>query len=308
MVDSPTLTRATLHCEYPPYMQRPPRDVPAAGLVQLPMGTHVTLAAEANKPLVVAEVDVLRGSNSPVTHKLNLAAEFGKPERRFSLPLGALDCDQTLLCNLLDDDGIRSRDPVRISIGAVPDEPPQVTVQLEGIGLAITPSAMLPAAGEIIDDYGVARAWFEYGIDAGPALEQPLAAIRSGANKVAVHEAFEVGSLGLQPKQKFHLAIGAADNDALAAAPNTASSQRYTLDVVTPEQLRSMLESRELLLRRRFETIIGEFTETRDLLARLELETEKPQADAKATSGQKNKDGIDGKKKSAAPDRKARGR
>jgi hypothetical protein len=43
------------------------------------------------------------------------------------------------------------------------------------------------------------------------------------------------------------------------------------LDVVTPAQLRSMLEARELQLRRRFETILQEFTDTRDLLARIDI-------------------------------------
>ena len=44
------------------------------------------------------------------------------------------------------------------------------------------------------------------------------------------------------------------------------------LDVVTPEQLRALLESRELVLRQRFESIMREMTETRDLLARAKME------------------------------------
>ena len=64
----------------------------------------------------------------------------------------------------------------------------------------------------------------------------------------------------------------AADGFALDAGPNVGSSQRYVLDVVTPEQLRSMLEARELMLRRRFETIVEELTDTRNLLSALTTE------------------------------------
>jgi hypothetical protein len=55
------------------------------------------------------------------------------------------------------------------------------------------------------------------------------------------------------------------------------------LDVVTPDQLRAMLESRELVLRQRFEAIIQEVTETRDLLLRIDFGT--PDAAEKTTEG-----------------------
>ncbi len=82
----------------------------------------------------------------------------------------------------------------------------------------------------------------------------------------------DVGDLKLEPKQRLHWSVQAADRCALAAGPNVGTSQRHVLDVVTAEQLRSMLEARELMLRRRFETIIAELTDTRDLLAGLEFD------------------------------------
>lgn len=271
VVDSPTLTSTTLHCVYPPYMNRAPRDMAVTGLVQLPRGTQVTIQAEANKPLMTVQWDVVSPDAPPQTHKRDLVAETGKPQTRFSFELAALDSDKTLLCTLLDADGIRSRDPVRLSLGAVPDEAPQVNVQLDGISTAITALARLPASGEITDDYGVAKTWFDIHVDDGPPRRQPLQAAPAGREKVPVAEALEVGSLELKPKQKLHFTVQAADTYALGDAPNVGSSQRYVLDVVTPEQLRAMLEARELMLRRRLETMIDEFTETRDLLARLEL-------------------------------------
>lgn len=271
VVDSPTLTSTTLHCVYPGYMNRAPRDMAITGLVQLPRGTKVTIQAEANKPLTTVQWDVVSPDAPPQTHKRDLVAETGGPQTHFSFELPALDSDKTLLCTLLDADGIRSRDPVRLSLGAVPDEAPQVNVQLEGISTAITSMARLPAAGEISDDYGVAKAWFDIHVDDGQPRHLPLQAAPAGRDKLPVDEALELGSLQLKPKQRLHFLVQAADTYALGDAPNVGSSQRYVLDVVTPEQLRAMLEARELMLRRRLETMIDEFTETRDLLARLDL-------------------------------------
>jgi hypothetical protein len=276
VVDSPTLTKTVAHCEYPAYTHRTSRDLPMTGLVQLPRGTQVTIDAEANKPLVQVQLDVVSPDGPPVTHKIDLLAADGKPQSHFSFQLPALDSDKTLLCTLLDADGIRSRDPVRLSLGAVPDEAPQVNVQLEGIGTVITAAAQLPAVGEIVDDYGLAKVWFDFNVDDQPAQQQALKQAPAERNKLAVHESLEVGPLALHPKQKLHFTVQAADTFALADAPNQGSSQRYVLEVVTPEHLRAMLEARELMLRRRFETMIAEFTESRDLLARLELTEPKP--------------------------------
>ena len=55
----------------------------------------------------------------------------------------------------------------------------------------------------------------------------------------------------------------AAEEDA-----NVGTSERWLLDVVTPEQLRAMLEAREVVLRWRFKAIVEEVTQTRDVLLR----------------------------------------
>jgi hypothetical protein len=271
VVDSPTISRMILHCEYPPYMHRTARDIPVAGLMPLPRGTTVTIHAEANKPLVSVQIDDMADENTPVTHTLEIAAENGQPPESFEFALPPLQSDKSLLFTLRDHDGIRSRDAVRLTLAAIADEPPQVNVQLRGIGTAITAAARLPAAGDVTDDYGIAKIWFETRVSDGPPSEQPFAAQVDGQEKLEVNGALEVRDLQLEPKQKLQLAVLASDTLTLEGGPNVGNSQRYVLDVVTPEQLRSMLEARELVLRRRFETIVDELTDTRNLLATLKV-------------------------------------
>lgn len=278
-VDSPTISQMTLHCEYPPYMRRSPRDIPVAGLMELPRGTQITLHAESNKPLVAVQIDDVADENSPRTHQLDLAAEHGQPRTGFEFVLPRLDIDATLLFTLTDSDAIRSREAVRLSLRAVPDEPPQVDVRLKGIGTAVTPNAQLPAVGDVADDYGLAKIWFEFHADDSPAKEKPVNVAVSGQEKLTVADVLEIGDLQLQPKQKLHWVVRAADGFDLESGPNVGSSQQYALDVVTPEQLRYILEARELTLRQRFETIVEEFTDTRNLLAGVEIAPKSPAAE-----------------------------
>jgi hypothetical protein len=268
VVDSPTINQMTLHCEYPTYMRLAPRDLPVSGIMPVPFGTRITVRAQANKDLREAQIDEVLDGAAPTTHKLRV--DSGKNSRQFEFTIEKLTADATLLVTLFDTDGIRSRDPVRLSLSAVADEVPRVGARLVGIGTAITPAARLPMVGDIEDDYAISRAWFQVQIDDGTPREQPFSSDPAGKGKVQVDESLEVGPLELKPKQKLHLLAQAADTYDLADKPNVGTSQKYVLDVVTPADLRSMLEARELQLRRRFETIFQEFTDTRDLLARVE--------------------------------------
>jgi predicted DNA-binding protein len=65
--------------------------------------------------------------------------------------------------------------------------------------------------------------------------------------------------------------VKAADRCDLGSGPNVGTSDRWQLDVVTPDQLRTMLQGRELVLRQRFEVVVKEVGDTRDTLARIDL-------------------------------------
>lgn len=283
VVDSPTVTQMTLHCEYPAYTHRSPREIPVSGIMPIPVGTKVVIKAQSNKDLRTVQIDEILDGSSPLSERITIAEDAGQP-RQFEYAIDAFQTDATLLFTLHDSDGLKSRDPIRLALTAVPDEPPQVAARLSGIGTAITPKARLPLTGEITDDYAIGRAWLETKIDEGAAKEQPFATDPAGRDKLQVNEAVEVGPFNLKPKQKLHLVASAADTYDLAEKPNVGTSQKYVLDVVTAEQLRSMLEARELQLRRRFETIYQEFNDTRDLLARIDLNDAqaRPQAEKPA--------------------------
>lgn len=265
VVDSPTI-EMTLRYQLPSYMDLPGRELPASGTMQLPQGTRLVLAATANKDLVRVQVEAA-GEEPSAGRMIEMAAD---DRRHFQYTVPQLDKDTTLLFTLWDTDGIRNREPVRLTLAAVPDEPPRLAALLQGVGTAITPRARLPVSGQVTDDYGLARVWFEHSVDPQPAAVKPIAAPQPHTTSYDLNTVFDVEPLGLTPGKKLLLCVKAADHRDIGGGPNVGSSERWVREIVTPEQLRAILEARELVLRQRFEAILREVGETRDLLSRLD--------------------------------------
>lgn len=268
VVENPAIVEMWLDLEFPAYMARSPRTVRATGLMQFPQGTRIRVRGRANKPLVRLAVET-----DPQEHPRpaqTLVPEADDPSR-FHLRLPPLTGNTTLLFTLHDADGIKSREPVRLALSAAEDRPPEFSVRLEGIGLAITPHAILPTKGRVSDDYGLARVWFEYEVDGGKPAHQPIAQFANPTAEMEIAHTLDVRPLGLRPGQKFQFGLKAEDRYDLGPSPNTGQSERWALSVVTAEQLRTMLEARELVLRQRFETVLDDVTATRDLVARIDF-------------------------------------
>ena len=81
--------------------------------------------------------------------------------------------EYTLQFTLRDTDGFKARDPIFLTLVAVPDEPPEVKVRLVGTREpVVTPKGRLPVTGMITDDQGLGRAWWDYTVEerAAPAI------------------------------------------------------------------------------------------------------------------------------------------
>ncbi len=279
VVDSPTISEMTLDCELPAYIGRRQTPLPVTGVMQIPSGSRIVVrASAANKELARVQVQTIAAQRSEPVRTLN-RDDLDADGRGFSYALGTLTRDTTTAFTLTDADGITGRDPVRLALVALPDEPPQVAAQLDGIGSAVTPRARIPLVGRVADDHGLGRIWFELAVDAQPPAERTIRAFSDRPAECALDgAAVELGELSLKPGQRLSLAVQAADLCDLEGRPNQAAGERWTLEVVAPEQLRAMLDARELALRQRLERSIQELTETRDLLAKLDFAPTKSSA------------------------------
>lgn len=277
VVDSPTIIEVKLACEFPAYMvdeslsQWLPRTVDYTSGLQLPQGTRFVLQCRANKPL--ARVDVMNpDTRESVTVPIN---ESDGEQSSFVHAVSRLAEHLTLDVTLTDVDDVRSERPYRIHIAGIEDLPPSIDMRLRGIGSAVTPEVVVPAQGKIMDDYSLSRAWVEVTVNDRAPLEFPFQPSSVGAADAAVDfraERSKPDGVALQPQDKLHVTIKALDKRDLGEGPNVASGDHHELDVVTPEQLLTFLESHELSLRRRFEQIIDEMTETRQMLLRVKTD------------------------------------
>jgi hypothetical protein len=116
-----------------------------------------------------------------------------------------------------------------------------------------------------------------------------LTAEPAGQNELAVRQTLDTRDF-VKPNQlaagdKLQLAVKASDCCQLGQGPNIGSSQYFVLQVVTPADLRTRLDRRELQLRQRFENLVAEMVETRDLMARIATRPPDPPESTPAATG-----------------------
>ncbi len=279
VVDSPAVVSTKLDLHYPPYMVDEAtsnylpvidQDYLPSGTF-IPLGTSVTLKFRANKDLRRAEI--LNVDTSKVEEIVVDPAATNR--QSFEYTIDKLSATTTLEVSLLDADGVSTDAPHKVFLTAVEDHAPQVDVKLRGIGTVVTPDVIIPIQGKISDDYAVAKAWFDIQLNdsADPQkIDVPLgkAGAIDGSIDFRARRALDSAS-ELKPKDKLYLTIQGIDRFDLTGDPQTGSSDRYQLDVVTPDELLAQLEVRELGLRRRFELTLEELAQMRDSLLRVKV-------------------------------------
>jgi hypothetical protein len=276
VVDSPAVIETAMDLVYPKYMvdeatssHLPAENQPyvAAGTF-LPIGTQVTLKFKTNKPLRQAHILPIGGEEWTIE-----IPPDAKDTLSFAYRIDALPGSMALEISLLDTDNVATEQPHRVFLTAIEDQPPEVDVALKGIGSAVTPDVMIPLRGKINDDYGIQKTWAAVQVnESGDDQERAVSLGKGGAVDHRIdfrEERADKTPLEIKPGDKLFLSVKAADKFDLAGEPHVASGDRYSLDVVTPEQLLAQLEVREIGLRRRFELIIEEVTQMRDSLLRV---------------------------------------
>jgi len=290
VLDPPALAELRIGYTLPEYLGGGQREATPARLVQVPRGSTVEITCGSTKPLQAARL-VATGTTGEQTLADQPADDAGTAGRTMvSGTIGPLDGEVAIAVSLLDTDGLENREPIGFILAAVPDEPPTLALRLRGISTAVTPRARLPVVGTIADDHGLAAAALvvepvakaagggaragsaaEGAAPAAPGQSFPVGRIAAGAAVVEfpfdAPEWLALEPLGLATGTRIALTVRASDACGLPPGPNTATSDTWPLDVVTPEELLAMLEAREIILRRRFESVVADLTQARDRVA-----------------------------------------
>jgi hypothetical protein len=279
VLEPPALETLRITATPPAYLGNTPRELPAARVVQVPRGAAVEIACTATKPLsgatmVAVSVGAAAAATETVLATVPAADATGgsgppsAPVRAIVGRIAALDADCSVVVRFTDTDGLVNREPVAFTLSAVPDEPPQVAVRLHGISTAVTPRARVPLVGAISDDHGIGEAAVRLKVADAAEAAVPLARVRTGDALVELPveaaEVVELEPLGLGVGRTLELAVTATDTCTLAGGPQAGTSDAWSLAIVSPEALVAMLEAREIILRRRYESCVADLTQARD--------------------------------------------
>jgi hypothetical protein len=215
------------------------------GTFSVPSGSHVKVLLETASALdsVAARTD--RGEL--------LKPDWQGPGRReFGLALPVVR-DTVLSVDVVDERGVRSAQPFRVRLHAVPDQPPDVRLAVHGVGELVTPVARLPFAVDVTDDYGlgdihvIARA----GGEGGRATRIDVA---DGKGSRSLRREVTVGVpyLGAAAGDRLFFRAVAADS-AVAGGSHTGQSAELAFRVVSAAELLNALLLTQLDLRRDLE-------------------------------------------------------
>jgi hypothetical protein len=298
VVDAPALETIGVVATLPEYLGGGRREPPTSRIVQIPRGSRVRITCRATKPLAAASVttrSLTASPEEPPTVLATLATGSGREPaaREITAELPQLDADCLLSVQFTDTDGLVNREPISVTLAAVPDELPQAALRLRGISTAVTVRGRLPLEGTVSDDHGLADAAVHLSVtpgkgqpEAGPPRTLPIPRVQGGAARVEFPatrpEIVPLESLALLPGSRLEVSVVARDRCTLDGEPQSGRSETWTLDIVTPEQLQSLLEAREIVLRRRYEAAIEDLSQARERLG--EAVTRPAAADADAAA------------------------
>ena len=277
VLDPPALEKLLITSTPPAYLGSGRRESPPARIVQIPRGSAVEIACTCTKPLSAATMVAVAGGGSAAEEVLatfsaaDSVSGAGPPPatgRTIVGRIAALDTDRSIVVRFTDTDGLMNREPVMFTLSALPDEPPQVAMRLRGVSTAVTPRARVPLVGTISDDHGLGGAAVRLRVADGGETVLPVARVRTGDAVVELPadaaEVMQLEPLGLAVGRKLELVVTATDTCTLGGEPNAGTSDAWSLDVVAPEVLVAMLEAREIILRRRYESCVADLTQARD--------------------------------------------
>ncbi|MCC7337370.1 MAG: hypothetical protein IT422_19955 [Pirellulaceae bacterium] len=279
VVEPAVIADMQLACEYPSYLldslsvRAQQETLEYRTGIFIPEGTDVTLRGTASGPL--SRVDyLLHGATDQQGSEIqDEVRSLDCSDATFEIPLGKVAHSQVIEVRLLDQFGLSAEQIPRYVIAVREDTIPEVTAQLDGIGLAITPNAMLPIVGSVTDDHGVQTITADLAVNESEPLSLPLELEETKLQAtIDLEQLVQQGTTQLAPGATLGIVVSASDYYDLKPQPHVGRGQPVQLSVVTPDQLLVILDRQELELRQRLEQIVAELEQLREVLQTLKNE------------------------------------
>jgi len=267
LIDPPALLNIRFVVRCPSYMRRlTPIVLPGGtGALGVPLGAKVTVQAKANKDLSAAAI-LLDGRKAAQMHQQTAVVDGKKvplPRQyvgEFEITGRNEPVTKVLRFALTDRDGHTSRRGAKYVVQVQPDHRPTLDIKKSGIGVRISPRAVIPLHLRVRDDHGLAAV----------AIGVREGGTSTDANAQAVSLPPDVGRefdhaqdcdlepLKLKPGATIYVAATATDTlPKLYGGPNVAESSALAFSVVKTEDLMAEFLRRQKEIRLEFIQAIG---------------------------------------------------
>ena len=278
VVESAVVADMRLRLSYPKYLLDEFSSRPASEVLEyrsglrIPEGTEVVLLGRASTEL--SRIDYLvMDPDSQVADSDEESAEV--PVRslavqgtEFAIPLGSISSNSVIELLLIDEFGLPSEQVSRYVVPMLEDTVPEVNSLLDGIGIAITPDAILPIRGTVVDDNAIGQTNLEIAFNESEPALVPLQLTSNGElqSDVDLQELQTRRGFSIQPEMTLGMVVTARDFYDLNGLSHEGRGQPQQLSVVTADQLLVILDRQELELRQRLELIMIELEQLDEAL------------------------------------------
>jgi len=268
VVPPPVLENIRVTLTEPTYARGETTRLPKGiGHVEGLVGSQVKIKAVANK--------ALRFSKLRIRNTKSLALELSADGRNFEATFEITEAGvYSYWFELRDRQGFENPDARRYEIRGIADAPPEVHIDNPPTDLSVTVDAEVPVQIVARDDLGLNSVRLRYGFDSAESAKVvPLHAGQERPLELTLDHVWKLSEMSLSPGMRLTFFAEAAD-DCDIGTDHVRRSNSRTLTIVTAEEKRTELASRQVELQRELERIAEQQRRAHEQVGELKLQRE----------------------------------
>ncbi|MEO2036560.1 MAG: DUF4175 family protein, partial [Planctomycetaceae bacterium] len=253
IVQRPQVESLSVTYEFPDYTGREPEEISAAsGELNALVGTRIRMKLTSTKPLHSAALETETGS------VITMSGQKGKRSWNTSFVLWSeqaqtndqirgemLKAPTRYKIRLIDTDAYENTEPLWRAVTLINDQPPRISIPVPGRDEQVKAEDPFKLTIEARDDYGLQTVSLIYRVNDDKTLRQLVRFPHSGQPELKSVDRYEwdLQKSGIQPGDHVQYWAIASDRNALTG-PGETISRRFSIFVITPEQILAKLEMR----------------------------------------------------------------
>ncbi|MCC6739203.1 MAG: hypothetical protein IT452_09160 [Planctomycetia bacterium] len=261
VLNPPTVERITLLYDYPDYTQLKDTDPTSPvedGNIIAPPGTKVTVTAQANLDIAKAKAMFGRRGEEDVRELAVRNDAQGRP-RLVVAPVEVLTNTQYAIW-LQAVNGLQTASPVRYSIKAIEDKPPEIRVSEPNLDKFCTATARIPIRLATTDDFGVTKLELLIRVQNDPKREATVALDAYNtesypAKRIDTEFWFDMAEFGAKEGMVIQYQLVARDGREIPKA-NETKTRVFQFTVVKRDDLLRKMEDRLARIREELQRVI----------------------------------------------------